>query len=173
MSLLEQLKERLRQSRADMLAAVRDLPEAVLQERAAVDEWSVAELIAQRIEAENRALTLIQSMLHGHPRLPMLSRAELDRRAVLRRRDWEWDHLLRELYQQREETSCNLEDLKGERLTRPVMVGEEVLTPYQVLSELAEEEERLATALWVWRQGRAGETRKGDAVAPGRPEEDG
>ncbi len=149
---LASLRLALRQSRADMLAALAGLPETLLQQPGAVGPWSAAQVMAQRIEAENRALTLVQSMRHGHPVLYDLSEAELDARAVLRRRQWSWPHLLAELYQQREETNLNLDDLEGPALTQPHRLGERDLSPYDVLIALAEAETQLAAQFRRWRE---------------------
>jgi hypothetical protein len=150
---LEDLRQLLRRTRAAMLAPVVGLPEAWLQAPNAVGPYSVAQLMAIRIEAENRALTLVQSMLHGHPVHYPLSREEYDRRAVLMRWGWAWDHLMRELYQQREETSWNLDDLAGEVLHRRFRVGDAWLSPYEVLAAIAREEQALGEALEAWRKG--------------------
>ncbi len=149
---LAELRALLRQSRAALLAAVRGLSEDPLQQPYAIGPWSVAQVIAQRIEAESRALTLVQSLLHGHPLYPDLPEEALDRRAVERRRAWSWDGLMSELYQQREETGINLDDLAGEALTRTVAVGGRHLSPFDVLASLAAQEEALALRLAAWRE---------------------
>ena len=154
MSPLAHLRAELRRSRAAMLSAVAGLPEAALYRPGASGPWSVAQLMAQRIEAENRALTLVQSMLHGHPSQPDLPQEELDRLAVLRRREWEWPHLMRELYQQREETNWNLDDLTGAAVNAaPVDVNGKNLTPLGVLKSVADQELALAERLRAWRAG--------------------
>ena len=149
---LAELRALLRQSRAALLAAVRGLSEDPLQQPYAIGPWSVAQVIAQRIEAESRALTLVQSLLHGHPLYPDLPEEALDRRAVERRRAWSWDGLMCELYQQREESGINLDDLAGEALTRTVAVGGRHLSPFDVLASLAAQEEALALRLAAWRE---------------------
>jgi len=148
---IAQLRQLLRQTRIHMLAAVVGLPESLLQAPEAVGPYSVAQHMAIRIEAENRALTLAQSMLHGHPFTPALPRAELDRKAVLMRWGWDWDHLMRELYQQREETMWNLEDFAGAILHHKFYVHGQLLSPYDALAAVAEEERTLGDALWAWR----------------------
>jgi hypothetical protein len=135
-----------------MLAALVGLSETVLQQPGAVGPWSAAQVMAQRIEAENRALTLVQSMRHGHPVLYDLPEAELDARAVLRRRQWSWAHLLAELFQQREETGLNLDDLEGPALSQTYHLGDRDLSPYDVLIALAETETRLAAQFRRWRE---------------------
>lgn len=152
MSTLDSLRTALRQSRADMLAALVGLPEAVLQQPGAVGTWSAAQVMAQRIEAENRALTLVQSMRHGAPVVYDLTEAELDAHAIARRREWSWPHLLAELYQQREETNLNLDDWEGAALTRLQQVGDRDLSAYDVLNALAETESQLAIQFRSWRQ---------------------
>lgn len=149
---LEALRQLLRRTRAWMLEPVVGLPEVWLQTPGAVGPYSVAELMAIRIEAENRALTLVQSMLHGRPKAYPLPREEYDRRAVLMRSGWDWAHLMRELYQQREETAWNLDDLAGDVLHRKFDVLGQPLSPYQVLAALAEEEQALGEALRAWRR---------------------
>lgn len=152
MASLAELRALLRQSRAALLAAVHGLPEDLLQRPQAIGPWSVAQVIAQRIEAESRTLTLVQSMLHGHPLYPDLPQEALDRGAVERRRGWTWNGLMSELYQQREETGINLDDLAGEALTRTLAVGGRRLSPFDVLATLAAQEEALALRLAVWRE---------------------
>lgn len=152
---LDSLRSALRQSRADMLAALAGLDEARLQQPGAAGPWSAAQVIAQRIEAENRALTLVQSMRHGRPVVYGLPESELDARAVRRRRDWSWPHLLAELYQQREETNLNLDDLEGAALTQTYRLDERDLSPYDVLMALAESENHLARQFRRWREGPA------------------
>ncbi len=149
---LEDLRQQLRDSRAAMLQPVVGLPEALLQAPGAVGPYSVAQHMAIRIEAENRALTLVQSMYHGRPVVYPLSREAYDHRAVLMRWGWDWDHLMRELYQQREETMWNLEDFRGEVLHRRYDVHGQRLSPYDVLAGIAEEEWALSKALWAWRR---------------------
>ncbi len=152
MPTLASLRIALRQSRGDMLSALVGLPEAVLQQPGASGPWSAAQVVAQRIEAENRALTLVQSMRHGHPVVYDLPEAELDAHAVARRRDWSWPHLLAELYQQREETGLNLDDLDGDSLTQMHRVGDRDLSAYDVLMALAETETQLAGQFRSWRE---------------------
>lgn len=152
MPTLDSLRASLRQSRSDMLAALAGLPEALLQQAGAVGSWSAAQVIAQRIEAENRALTLVQSMRHDHPVVYDLTETELDAHAVARRRDWSWPHLLAELYQQREETGLNLDDLRGDALIHVYRIGDRDLSTYDVLLALAESETRLAAQFRLWRQ---------------------
>ncbi len=159
MATLAELRVLLRDSRAALLAAVHGLPEDLLQQPGAVGPWSAAEVMAQRIEAESRALTLVQSILHGHPHYPDLPEAELDQHAVERRRAWDWDGLLGELYQQREETGINLDDLAGEALSARVRVGERELSPFDVLAGLAQQEAALGAQLAAWRQRVAGDKR--------------
>lgn len=152
MASLAELRALLRQSRAALLASVYGLPEDLLQRPGAIGPWSVAQVIAQRIEAESRALTLVQSLLHGHPLYPDLPEEALDRRAVERRHDWTWDALMSELYQQREETGINLNDLAGEALARTAAVGARQLSPFDVFGALAAQEEALALRLVMWRE---------------------
>ena len=98
-------------------------------------------------------------MLHGHPSQPDLPEEELDRLAVLRRREWEWPHLMRELYQQREETNWNLDDLVGAAFNAApttaaaVFVNGQPLTPLDVLESVADQELALAERLRAWRAG--------------------
>ncbi len=149
---LEHLRYLLRDTRAYMLSAAVDLPEPLLQAPNAIGDYSVAQCMAIRIETENRALTLAQSMLHGHPFSYPLSREELERKAVFMRWGWDWAHLMRELYQQREETMWNLDDFQGDILHRPFDVHGQLLSPYDVLAAIAEEERALGDALWTWRK---------------------
>jgi len=149
---LDKLRRILRESRAYMLAAVVGLPEALLQEPGVIGPYSVAQQMAIRIEAENRALTLIQSMYHGRPFAYPIPREELDRKAVYVRWGWDWDHLMRELYQQREETMWNLEDFEGPILHHHFDVHGQHLSPYEVLVAVAEEERILGEKLWAWRK---------------------
>ncbi len=145
MSLCDDLREALRRSRRTLLAAVHALPEACWEE--VVGPWSVAAWLAICIEAENRALTLVQSLQHGRPLLYDLPEAELDARAVARRRGWSRDHLLRELYQQREETMIHLAGLTDEDLVRVYRLGERDVTPLAILMAVATAEEALAARL--------------------------
>ncbi len=71
---LDDLRQRLRETRAYMLEQVVGVPEVLLQQPGAVGPYSVAQMMAIRIEAENRALTLAQSMYHGQPYLYPLPR---------------------------------------------------------------------------------------------------
>lgn len=152
MSVRAELHEALRRSRKALLAAVHDLPASLWDVPAAVGPWSVAEWFAICIEAENRALTVVQSLQHGRPFLYDLPETELDAHAVARRRDWSRDHLLRELYQQREETMITLAALPEEALVRSHAVGDRVLSPWTVLMAVAAAEEELAARLRAWRQ---------------------
>ncbi len=151
-STIQHLRQRLREARAHMLSAVVGLPEYRLQAPDAIGGYSVSQIMAIRIEAENRALTLVQSMLHGHPFAYPLPREELDRKAVYARWGWDWAHLMRELYQQREETMWNLEDFDGPILHRKFDVHGQHLSPYDVLAALADEERALGDALRAWRE---------------------
>jgi hypothetical protein len=156
MSLREDLREALRRSRRSLLAAVHDLPESCWEE--AVGPWSVAAWLAICLEAENRALTLVQSLRHGRPFRYDLPEDELNARAVARRRGWSRDHLLRELYQQREETMITLADLSNEDLVRVHRLGEHDVTLLAILMAVATAEEALAARL-----------RHGHAAAGGAP----
>ncbi len=147
MSLGDDLREALRRSRRTLLAAVHALPETCWEEAVTVGSWSVAEWLAISIEAENRALTLVQSLQHGRPFRYDLSEDELAARAVARRRGWSRDHLLRELYQQREETMINLAALDDEALVRVYRLGERDVTPLAILMDVAAAEEALAARL--------------------------
>ncbi len=149
---LADLRQRLRETRAYMLEQIVGLPESLLQQPGAVGPYSVAQMMAIRIEAENRALTLAQSMYHGQPHPYPLPREAYDRRAVLARWGWDWAHLMRELYQQREETSWNLDDYQGEILHRKFEVQGVELSIFDVLMAQAEEEKALGDALRAWRQ---------------------
>ncbi len=149
---IEDLRQQLRASRAAMLEPVIGLPETLLQREGAVGPYSVAQHMAIRIEAENRALTLAQSIYHGRPLLYPLSRETYDRKAVRMRWGWDWAHLMRELYQQREETMWNLEDFRGPALHRRYDVHGQNLSPYEIFIGLAREEWALSKALWGWRR---------------------
>ncbi|MCS7040052.1 MAG: hypothetical protein RMN24_12410 [Anaerolineae bacterium] len=150
MSIRAQLYDALRRSRRALLAAAHDLPEPLWYVPAAVGPWSVAEWFAIRIEAENRALTVVHSLHHGRPFLYDLPEAELDAHAVARRRGWSRDHLLRELYQQREETMITLAALTDEALARSYTVGDRVLSPLAVLMAVVAAEDELAARLRAW-----------------------
>ncbi len=149
---IEDLRQQLRASRAAMLEPVIGLPESLLQKERAVGPYSVAQHMAIRIEAENRALTLAQSIFHGRPVLYPLSRETYDRKAVRMRWGWDWAHLMRELYQQREETMWNLEDFRGPALHRRYDLHGQSLSPYEIFIGLAREEWVLSKALWTWRR---------------------
>ena len=148
---IHELRQSLRETRAYMLSPVVGLPESLLQAPHVFGPYSVAQVMAIRIEAENRALTLVQSMCHGHPVGYALPREELDRKAVYARWGWDWAHLMRELYQQREETMWNLEDFGGPILHRQFEVQGQWLSPYDVLAALAYEEQAVGDVLWAWR----------------------
>lgn len=107
------LVKRLIEARNALLAVARDLPEARRSQPARPDGWSPKDIVGHIASWENRYITLIQHLINGHAdRIEWLRGDEevdaWNRREYLRKRDWSWDEVIRDLALIREELLWNL-----------------------------------------------------------------
>jgi uncharacterized damage-inducible protein DinB len=137
------LIDRLAAARNELLAALRALPAAARSQPVRVDGWSSLEIVGHVASWENRYITLVQQLINGEAdKIEWISNEDelnaWNAHERLRKRDWSWDEMLRDLALLREELLWNLGWATQEQLSMPHPTPRGAITAADLLEGLVE-----------------------------------
>ena len=150
-----ELERRLVGARNDLLVVLRTLP-APLRERPGVAaSWSAKDLAGHVASWESRYLTLIQHLINGQgERIRWISgdqaRETWNHKEWLRKRNWTWQEVIRDLALMREELLWNLGWATPEQVFREQDFQVGSVSPARLLDGLIEHDQEHTAQLLAW-----------------------
>lgn len=162
------LMERLATARNGLLSVLRDLPEGLrtqpLTSPAGRDEtsqelaWSPKDIAGHVASWENRYITLAQQLINGHAdQIQWIAGEEglqaWNHKEYLRKREWSWTEVLRDLALMREELLWNLGWASPEQLFATYTVPRGTVSVAGLLEGLVEHDDEHTEQLRSWLRG--------------------
>ncbi len=165
------LVERLAAARNGFLAVLRDLPEGLRAQPLSLPAagngedaldmaWSPKDIAGHVASWENRYITLSQQLINGHADQIQWIASEDDlhtwnHKEYLRKREWSWTEVLRDLALMREELLWNLGWASPEQLFATYSVPRGTASVAGLLEGLVEHDEEHTKQLRGWLEGAA------------------
>lgn len=163
------LVDRLAAARNELLAVLRDLPEGLRTQPLALPTagngetgpdlaWSPKDIAGHVASWENRYITLAQQLINGQAdQIQWIADEDglhaWNHKEYLRKREWSWTEVMRDLALMREELLWNLGWVSPEQLFATTSVPRGTISVAGLLEGLVEHDQEHTAQLRSWLQG--------------------